>query len=144
MDIRKLSCLICAISSKCNHYSLGLYHIEQANQQVYVPLIQLTKRFGQSVQGESSCKPKPKDYVVVQFCGKKSITHYVGVIEANFSDEFYIRFLRKSNTTNFHFQTQDVSVVKIRDSVRVLPAPLINKSDQYIFSADLSLFHNLC
>lgn len=70
---------------------------------------------------------KPNDFVLVQFATKKTIVHYIGLIELQLEDktEFSIRFLRKKeNCYKFFFpDISDVSVVNFEDIVRKLPQP---------------------
>lgn len=72
---------------------------------------------------------KVNDFVLVQFATKKTIVHYVGLIEQQLEDktEFSIRFLRKKeNCPKFFFpDAPDVSDVAFEDIVRKLPQPQI-------------------
>lgn len=69
------------------------------------------------------------DFVLVKFVTKKTILHYVGVIELQLEDktEFSIKFLRKKeNSYKFFFpDAPDVSVVDFEDIIRKLPQPQI-------------------
>lgn len=89
---------------------------------------------------------KENDYVVVKFCTKKTVKHYLGKVE--FCDrgfEYLVKFLRKVSENKFVFpESEDRSLVNCDEIVSVLPPPSNSKrGGQYIFNIDLLKYTNL-
>lgn len=104
-----------------------------------IPLAQLRKK---------RYVPKQNDYVVVQFEGKKSRKHYIGIVHSQLEDspqEYVIRFLRRITATNkfFYPSLDDTSVIHKNNIVTILPTPTLNNREQYIFDMNSIQFDNL-
>ena len=73
---------------------------------------------------EDSPQWKMNDYVLVQFQGKKTTKHFVGVIIEETNDsEFSVSFLHYKNGKFITPEAEDISVVDGMDIIKKLPQP---------------------
>ena len=91
---------------------------------------------------------RQNDYVIVKFLGRKNqIQHYIGIIQAEeHPNDYVIKFFRRMGDSNKFITPllEDVSLVEKKDIVNLLPTPMINNRDQYIFEGvNLSTYENL-
>lgn len=61
------------------------------------------------------------DFIVVKFCTKKTVVHFVGQIMEKNGDELQVKFLRRKG---LKFYVHDISAVEIQDVLKKLSAPL--------------------
>lgn len=145
IEARSLTCLSCK-SDKCAHYHLGMIKLEKMPKDK-LSYYDVYSDSESEEEIENLRKPKRSDYVVVQFIGKKSIKHYIGLIMSeNNSEECTIKFMRKSSGKNkFIFPTvEDIAVVEITDVVHILKQPMLDARNHYIFEIkDIQRFKNL-
>lgn len=88
------------------------------------------------------------DFLLIKFCTKTTLVHYVGRMEKEVDDEYEINFLRKKGT-GFIFPTvPDITNIKKQDVVLKLPSPFKSGGSSRLFSIlyfdiDLNNFTNL-
>lgn len=87
-------------------------------------------------------------FVIVQFQSKKNLRHYIGLvtnIDCSVMD-CEVKFLKKKSGSLKEFcfpEKDDISLVELRDIVKILHNPLINRRQNYVFDADFSFFKNI-
>lgn len=88
------------------------------------------------------------DFLLVKFCTKSSMVHYIGRVEKDLDEEYEINFLRKKGNGFVFPPVLDVTNVQKQDVVLKLPAP--NRSggssrlfSVYYFDIHLDSFGNL-
>lgn len=85
-----------------------------------------------------SMKPAKGNYVIVKLCGKKYIRHYVAVVLSDDgSDEYTVKFLKRSSGKSFIFPTKDdISVVDAADILHILDNPTVldKQETEYCFN----------
>lgn len=82
--------------------------------------------------------------MVVRFSTKKSVRHYVGLVQSKSEDEYTVSFLRRSGAESFVFPNkEDIAAVDKQDIVFKLQQPVVNNRGQYKFNEQL-LFQNIC
>ncbi|CAH0550600.1 unnamed protein product [Brassicogethes aeneus] len=97
----------------------------------------------------TNLEPKINDYVVVKFCTKKLVKHYIGVIQSteleDYPNDYLIKFVKKkTGTDKFFFPVrEDISLISKTDVVSVLPPVIVLDREQLFFNTDLSLFSNI-
>lgn len=64
------------------------------------------------------------DFIVVKFCTKKTIVHFVGQIIEKNGDELQVKFLRRKGLKFYFPLVDDISTVEIEDVLRKLSSPL--------------------
>lgn len=90
---------------------------------------------------------KVGDYVLVKFCTKHSVKHFVGIVESieEDSENAIVRFLRKVPNKKISIFTypenEDVSVVTDADIIKVLPEPKMGRRGELVFSVQFSSFN---
>lgn len=87
-------------------------------------------------------------YIVVQFCGKKSIKHFIGIVlntEDEVEDEdnsIFVKFMKKGAKGFIFPEIDDTSVVNLLDVKEVLETPTIDRRGEYLFqNKSLRKFH---
>lgn len=63
------------------------------------------------------------EYIIVKFCTKKTVVHYVGQIKEKANYEVQVAFMRKKGMKFYFPQTEDISTVELSDVVCKLPSP---------------------
>lgn len=86
----------------------------------------------------------PSDFVLVRFCTKKNIKHYIGQVQREDDDgDLEVKFLRKSTNGAFIFPlVDDISSVLLSDIVKVLNTSKVHRG-AFSFQNDLSNITNL-
>lgn len=97
---------------------------------------------------ETSHKVKKGDWVLVQFCAKKSIKHFVGEVlnvrENNIPTIKYVRKVRsiKQNSAFTYPKIQDICELKhVDDIITILPHPTISRRGQIIFKIEFGNYN---
>lgn len=74
------------------------------------------------------------DFLLVKFCSKTTLVHYIGRVEKELEEEYELSFLRKKGN-GFIFPTvPDISCVQKQDVVLKLPSPCKSGGSSRIFS----------
>lgn len=83
------------------------------------------------------------NFVLVRFCKKKTVTHYIGQVTKKYADgDYEIKFLRKTTGGKFIFPAaEDIASVQINDVVQVL-TDFTSHRDMFTFK-DLDMTLNV-
>lgn len=85
-------------------------------------------------------------WVLVKYCGKKIVKHYIGQVQAKEDDKWVIKFTRRDGLgLKFKWPKEnDEDTVQGDDIVRVLPDPETNKrGDFFTFNVKFDGYQNL-
>lgn len=86
---------------------------------------------------------KVNDWVLVKFCTKKTVKHFVGMIEfiTKFGDPV-VRFVRKvpnKRISIFQYpENEDISEITDGDIVQILPEPSLGRRGEIVFNIQFS------
>lgn len=76
----------------------------------------------------------PNSWVLVRYCTKKVVKHFVGMVSESCEDGFIVRFMKFSKNTFSWPIVEDTDTVDPSDIVMVLPEPTINRRGSFVFS----------
>lgn len=85
------------------------------------------------------------DFLLVKFCTKTNLVHYVGRVEKELDDGYEIHFLRKRGSGFIFPNVPDIATIQQQDVVLKLPSPFKSVASGRLFSVmyfdvDLSNF----
>lgn len=85
------------------------------------------------------------DFLLVKFCTKTNLVHYVGRVEKELDDGYEIHFLRKRGSGFIFPNVPDIATIQQQDVVLKLPSPFKSGASGRLFSVmyfdvDLSNF----
>lgn len=88
------------------------------------------------------------DFLLVKFCTKTNVVHYVGRVEKELDDGYEINFLRKRGSGFIFPNVPDIATIQQQDVVLKLPSPFKSVASGRLFSVmysdvDLSNFEKL-
>lgn len=87
-------------------------------------------------------QPKENDFVVVKISGKKSVQHFVAIVENVGNEECSVLFLKQTGNSKFSPPEEktfyDVNLMEI---VKVLPQPCSFRRNMYTFDFDFSVYN---
>lgn len=75
----------------------------------------------------------PNSWVLVRYCTKKVIKHFVGLVTKACDDSWIVKFTKFSKNTFSWPKVEDMDTVEQGDIVMVLPEPTINRRGSFIF-----------
>lgn len=72
-------------------------------------------------------------WVIVRYCTKKVIKHFVGKVTESCDDGWTVKFTKYSKNTFSWPKVEDMDTVELGDIVMVLPEPTINRRGSFVF-----------
>lgn len=75
----------------------------------------------------------PNSWVLVRYCTKKLIKHFVGMVTEPCDDGLTVKFTKFSKNTFSWPKVEDMDTIEQRDIVMVLPEPTVNRRGSFVF-----------
>lgn len=89
-------------------------------------------------------EPQSNDFVIVQCAGKKTLKHFVAVVEKKNVDytDYQVVFLKKTGLTKFCIpEDRNIYDVEASDICKILDQPVSFRRNQYQFDFDFSAYN---
>lgn len=143
--LRKLSCIDCDPSTRCDHFDLGTVSYLEFHPGEPLRYSDVYSTSSDEENDRETFQILPSNYVVVKLTGKKdSFRHFIAVVlSVERQSEFTVKFLRRAGSVFVFPDIEDISCVDRQEIVCVLNNPCINHRDQYSFDNDLNRFEKL-
>lgn len=90
---------------------------------------------------------KRGDYVIIRLSTKKTVKHFIGLIEEHNLDDYLVKYMKKKSDTPLAFifpPKEETSLVPFEEIRGKLCQPVVGRRDIYSFREDLGSFENLC